>query len=235
MRTVAIVQARLTSTRLPNKVLMDIAGKPMLAHVLERASAIPGVDAICTTIPDSGPTQALYEIASQFGYVTTGPEHDVLTRYVIAAEITNAERIVRVTADCPLLDPEVSGMVVAIHDGDPTIGYVSNVHPHRTWPDGLDTEVFTVKELTYVSHISALDGCREHVTTLMRRATSPNLESPMDLGRRKWSVDTEAELQFVRAVMGEVKGWRCADVIGAIGRLDLWDSQPESDDWRKSQ
>lgn len=234
MRTIAVIQARLGSTRLKGKALAEIAGKPMIEHVVERASLIPGIAGVCLAIPSTDPRLADY---AKGHYVVTGPEEDVLTRFMIAAEITNAERIIRITGDCPLLDPAVAAAVMVLHDTEPFRGYVSNVWPRRTWPDGLDVEVFTVDELAHADKISRTVGYREHVTPLMRKPDSPNLEATVDLGRFKWSVDTPVELGFVRRVMEELPSgaFRMADTLEAIRKADLWSAQPESDDWRKLQ
>lgn len=247
MRTTVIVQARLTSKRLPGKVLAEINGQPMLQHVLDRASRIRGVDAVCLTIPDTGPNQALSDAAKGY-YICTGPEHDVLERYRIAAEITNAERIVRITADCPLLDPAVADAVIALHDMDLAVRYVSNVWPHRTWPDGLDVEVFTHAALDAACTVESALGTdarnghgpayvREHVTGLMRSEDAPCLTSAVNLGHLKWSVDTPRELQFVREVMTRLPhgNYRMLDTMEAIRRAGLWECQPISEDWERSQ
>jgi len=242
MRTIVIIQARLGSSRLPGKVLEVINGKPMLQHVLERAAAIPGVDGVCLTIPDTDPSKALYDVANGH-YVSTGPEHDVLRRYRIAAEITNADRIVRVTADCPLLDPAVAAQVIALHDSNLIVPYVSNVYPKRTWPDGLDVEVFTKMALdnagamTFGRKVGTPNWApREHPTLAMRSVYSPCLESKVDMGRLKWSVDTPEELDFVREVMSRLPSgsYRMADTMEAIRAVGLWLRQPVSNDWQEN-
>lgn len=213
---------------------MDIAGQPMLQHVIERAALIPGIAGVCLAIPSTDTRLADYASGH---YVVTGPEDDVLTRYVLAAEITNAERIIRITADCPLLDPQVAAAVLALHDSEPQASYVSNVWPQRTWPDGLDVEVFTAEELARADKISRTVGYREHVTTLMQRSDAPNLVAGVDLGRFKWSVDTPIELDFVRKVIEHLPegAYRMNDTLEAIRKADLWTMQPESDDWKRQQ
>src|SRR5262245_11161523 len=112
MRVVAIVQARTGSTRLPGKVAAPIAGRPMLAWVLERALAIPGVDAVVLATTNLAQDRSLDPIATSLGVATfAGSEQDVLDRYYEAAVANRAEAVVRVTADCPLLDPVESGRV----------------------------------------------------------------------------------------------------------------------------
>src|SRR5689334_18525028 len=111
---VAIIQARVGSSRLPGKVMMDLNGAPVLAHVLARAAAIPGIDRVCCAIPDLAENDALAALAGDLGAtVVRGSETDVLDRYRQAAAACGAETVMRITSDCPLLDPAVSGAVLA--------------------------------------------------------------------------------------------------------------------------
>lgn len=229
MRTVAIIQARMASTRLPGKIMMKFAGKPMLTHVIERVRTIPNVDAICVTIPDNTADYRIYDLCEGC-YVSTGPENDLVRRYQIAADLSGADRIVRITSDCPLLDPVVAGQVIELHEssGAP---YVSNVWPHRTWPDGLDVEVFSRKAL------DELIEPDEHCTTALRKPDSPCLLSPIILGSLKWSVDTQEEFDFVKTIMDKLSPgqYRMHETMRAIGDADLWHRQPMSQDWAKLQ
>ena len=111
-RTVAIVQARMGSTRLPGKVLMPLAGRPMVLHVLDRAARIPGVDDVVAAVPNLPQDDDLADVIAQAGYrVSRGSSHDVLARYGAAAKQSDAEIVIRITADCPMLSPRVSGRV----------------------------------------------------------------------------------------------------------------------------
>ena len=142
MKTVAIIQARMDSTRLPGKVLADLAGRPVLAWVVDAATAIPGVDVVVVATshePSDDPIAAwceAYGVGCQ-----RGSKLDVLDRMIKAAEAEGADVIVRLTADCPLLDPAVCGQVVLLRR---RMGadYASNTKPCN-WPDGLDCEVIT--------------------------------------------------------------------------------------------
>ncbi len=165
-RTVAIVQARMGSRRLPGKVLRLLAGSPMLEHVLRRAAAAPGIDAVVlatSTAPEDTPVAAL---ATALGFpVHRGSLDDVLDRFHGAALAQSATVVVRLTADCPLLDPAVIGEVVALraHTG---ADYASNVHP-PTFPDGLDCEVFTHAALNAAWREAVRPADREHVTPFL--------------------------------------------------------------------
>src|ERR1700761_2686351 len=105
-RTIVVSQARLGSTRLPGKVLMDLAGRSVLRHVVERCAAIPGADAVCIAVPDLAQDDSVAEEALKCGaLVSRGPELDVLARYAIAARETGADIVMRITSDCPVVDP----------------------------------------------------------------------------------------------------------------------------------
>lgn len=204
-RVIVVIQARLGSTRLPGKALADLAGRPMLAHVAERAKAIPGIDGVVLATTVNQGDDALEAFAREIGVdCVRGSEEDVLDRFLVAARETKAEAIVRITADCPLLDPEVSGQVLAKYLAlRPDVDYVSNVHP-PTYPDGLDTEVFSVEALGRAAREARRDSEKAHVTPYLwntrGRFRIHNVDYPKDLSRHRWTVDTQADLDFVREV-----------------------------------
>lgn len=205
VRVLAIIQARLGSTRLPGKTLMEIAGRPMLAHVIERASAIPGVEGIVLATSVNPLDDRLVQFAQEAGLPwVRGREDDVLDRFRVAISEHPAEAVVRVTPDCPLLDPGVSGLVVAEYlRRKGSVDYVSNVHP-PTYPDGLDTEVFSRQGLERAWREAHLPVDREHVTTYIwrnpERFRLANVSHTEDLSTLRWTVDTAADLELVRAV-----------------------------------
>lgn len=204
-RLLAVIQARLGSTRLAGKTLADICGRPMLAHVVERAARIPGVDGIVIATTDKREDDRLVEFARTAGLPwARGSESDVLDRFHVALAAHPADAIVRVTPDCPLLDPEVSGLVVAEYRRrEGQVDYVSNVHP-PTYPDGLDTEVFSREALEAAWREARLPSDREHVTAYISRHPDcfrlANVARAEDLSALRWTVDTAADLEFVRAV-----------------------------------
>lgn len=202
-RTVVIVQARMGSTRLPAKVVAEIAGRPMLWHVLDRAARIVGADAVVlatTALPED---ERLLVLAREWGVPAyAGSPEDVLDRFFQAARLMDAHTIVRVTADCPLLDPAVGSAVLArFLSGD--AAYASNVHP-PTYPDGLDIEVFSHEALACAWREATRPSEREHVTpyfwTHPERFRANNLTSHQDLSHLRWTVDEPRDLEFVRAV-----------------------------------
>lgn len=206
-RVLAVVQARLGSTRLPGKTLMEIARRPMLAHVIERVSAIPGVKGVVLATSVNPKDDRLVQFARAAGLPwVRGSEEDVLDRFRMALSEYPADVVVRVTPDCPLLDPAVSGLVVAEYlRRAGAVDYVSNVHP-PTYPDGLDTEVFSREALEVTWRETRLPSEREHVTVYMWRRPDrfrlANVSHTEDLSALRWTVDTAADLEFVRAVYG---------------------------------
>ncbi|MEN8173405.1 MAG: glycosyltransferase family protein [Chloroflexota bacterium] len=176
-RTIAIIQARMASSRLPDKVLLDIGGRPMLDWVIERTQRANLVDKVIvatTTDPSDDPVAAF---CSEHGYTfTRGSEPDVLDRYYQTAKPYAPENIVRITADCPLLDPELVNETVQYlnQSNSPTASqpsfkydFVTNRLPQpwgRTYPIGLDVEAFTWHALQQVWHDADQKHHREHVT-----------------------------------------------------------------------
>ncbi len=208
-RVLALVQARLGSTRLPGKALMEIAGRPMLSHVIARALAVPGVDEVVLATTVSREDEALVELARSQGVPSVrGSVEDVLDRFHSALLEYPADAVLRVTADCPLLDPEVSGLVVEDYLAHrEEADYVGNVQP-LTYPDGLDTEVFAAAALERAWREARLPSDREHVTTYIRDQRNGfrvrNVAHGEDLSRLRWTVDEARDLEFVRVVHAEL-------------------------------
>lgn len=182
MRCIAVVQARMGSTRLPGKVLRSLRGKPVLHHVLDRvmrARSVDGVVLATTRLPQD---DVLANIGADMGLpVVRGEVNDVLSRYAQAARLTRADAVIRITADCPCIDPEIIDRVVAAHR---TAGadYTSNVHP-RSFPHGLDVEVIDVRALHIADREATEASHREHVTSFIwgdpRRFRLHNVEAPI--------------------------------------------------------
>jgi spore coat polysaccharide biosynthesis protein SpsF len=204
MKRVIIIQARMTSTRLPGKVLMPVAGRPMLAQQIERLKCCTAVDEIVlatTTNLSDGP---LVELARREGIGWfCGSEHDVLARYVGAAKQSQAEVVVRVTADCPLIDPQITDNVISeLVSHDAECDYASNVL-ERTYPRGLDVEAFFWDALLRIDRLGRSKAAREHVT-LVPRLERPELflcRSVVDNQNNanlRWTVDTERDLLLIR-------------------------------------
>ncbi len=204
-RVLAVVQARLGSTRLPRKALMEIAGRPMVAHVVERIAAARGVDLVVLATTVNSEDDRLAEFCRSAGLpCVRGSADDVLDRFHATLLAHPAEVVVRVGADCPLLDPQVSGLVIEeyLHQAG-EVDYVSNVIT-PTYPDGLDTEVFSRAALERAWREARLPSEREHVTTYMRKTPSGfrlrNVAHAEDLSAYRFTVDTDRDLAFVREV-----------------------------------
>ena len=172
MRTVAIIQARMQATRLPGKVLADLEGKPVLRRVVDRARRASTLDAVVVATSDNPADDVLAGFCREFGTdCFRGSRDDVLDRYRRAAECFQAEVVVRLTADCPLLDPQVIDRVVRAY-GQGEFDYVSNAL-ECTYPDGLDTEVFSYKSLERAWREARRQSEREHVSSY----TTPGVQA----------------------------------------------------------
>lgn len=203
-KVVAIIQARMSSTRLPGKVLMDIAGKPMLWHVVHRVSQARLVDEVVIATSSKKSDDPIVAFARKNNIPCfRGSEEDVLDRFYQAAKAYQADVIVRITADCPLLDPAVVDKVVAAYlQGD--YDYVSNTFRY-TYPDGLDVEVFSFDSLELAWREAKTAVEREHVTPYIRNSSQLRLgsvEHERDLSsfNYRWTVDEERDLEFVREI-----------------------------------
>lgn len=208
-RVVAVVQARMGSTRLPGKSLADVCGRPLLAHVLTRVKAASCLDQVVLATTTHDRDGALVPVAEALDVpVFRGSESDVLDRFHGAAVEHGAGMIVRITADCPLVDPDVIGRVVAaLQDGHAE--YASNVEP-RSFPKGLDAEAFTFDALDRAWLEATAPYDREHVTPYLRRDPQrfrhANISADADHSVWRWTVDDDDDLEFVRRVYARL--WR---------------------------
>jgi len=161
--TVALIQARMGSTRLPGKVLAELAGRPVLDWVVAAARAVPGVDRVAVATSDTDRDDPVAAWCADNGVSChRGPEDDVLERFRGAAKAEEADTVMRLTADAPLLDPEVCGQVLLLLERTGA-DYASNVEP-PCWPDGLDCEAFTFAALETAAREARRPSEREHVT-----------------------------------------------------------------------
>lgn len=208
MRTVVVVQSRVGSSRLPGKALMALAGRPMLDHVLERACAIQGVDDVVLATTTSDRDSALVSVAAARGVRTwTGSEWDVLGRVRDAASWANADIVVRITGDCPLLCPVTAGRVLGVFRTMTPTGYAWNDTSRSGFPDGMDVEVFSRVLLERAAERAQDKVDREHVTPYIRSLANQVaiVRSAVDLARLKLSVDRIEELACVRAIVSHLR------------------------------
>jgi spore coat polysaccharide biosynthesis protein SpsF len=203
LRTVAIVQARATSSRFPGKVLADLGGEPLLTWVLRRAKASSVDDVVVATTvnADDDPVVAIAEREGARWF--RGDEHDVLGRYVRAAEEARADAILRLTADCPMLDAEVLDEVIAaLFSSAESVDYAANVI-ERTFPQGLDAEGLFLDALLRADRMGRSPESREHVTWFIREERPDLFElrsvtADADDSDLQWSVDRPEDLERVR-------------------------------------
>jgi len=203
-KVVAIIQARVGSTRLPKKVLKKIAGKPMLWHVIDRVKKAKLVDEVVLATTTKEEDKPLLKLAKESGVKSyAGSEDDVLDRYFRAAVEFGADVIVRVTADCPLIDPEIVDKVIK-YFLDGSFDYVSNVRIKPTYPNGLDVGVFSFDALEKAWKEAKKLSEREHVTPYIWNHPEMfklgNVGHEKDLSEMRWTVDTDKDLKFVREV-----------------------------------
>jgi spore coat polysaccharide biosynthesis protein SpsF len=229
VRTVAIVQARLGSSRLPGKSLAVLAGRSLISHVLERARAIRGLDAVVLATTVSLRDNALVDEGRRCGVeVLRGSEWDVLDRLLCVALVTEAEVVMRLTGDCPLLCPLAAEQVLALHaeavvQAGGGEAYAWNDTLTSGYPDGTDVEVFSAGLLSEADAMATSRPDREHVTPYIRRTHAvARLANIVDQSRYKLSVDTPEDLEFVRAVYACLPPGRfaLADTMDAVSAAE---------------
>ena len=224
----AVIQARMGSTRLPGKTLADIGGKPMLERLVDRVKACPAVEKVIVATTVSTKDDVLAEFCSKKGWsLYRGAELDVLDRVYQAARRFGVQHVVRVTPDCPLLDPEILGRVLKLYQ-ERSLDYVSNTQGCR-FPDGLDVEIFSFRALETAWRNASDPSEREHVTAFLvkrpEQFRTGTLEAPEDCSRLKWSVDSAADLDFVRRVYSHLESNGKPFLMGDI--LKLLNDHPE--------
>ncbi|GAA4718743.1 cytidylyltransferase domain-containing protein [Brevibacillus fulvus] len=229
MRSVVIIQARMGSTRLPGKVMKELIDQTVLAHVVQRAKAIPGIDevAVATTVkPDDA---VIAEEAKRLDVpVYRGSEQDVLSRYYEAAAQLKADVVMRVTSDCPLLDPHVSGAVLRKFLDTPGIDYASNTLDRR-FPRGLDTEVFSFAALAQAFQEAKQAHEREHVTPFLyenrQRFVCGGVVNEQDHSNYRWTLDTAEDWQLIQVIYRHL--YQSGGIFGWQEALALMEAHPE--------
>jgi spore coat polysaccharide biosynthesis protein SpsF (cytidylyltransferase family) len=209
MKTVAVIQARLRSTRLPGKILLPLpTGRTVLEEVIYRCREARSIHQVVVAMPDSEDSEILTPFTGGASIVY-GPEGDVLMRYHMAARSVGADIIVRVTSDCPAIPSEMIDAVVAqrnVHG----LAYACNVLPD-TWPLGYACEAFTMRALDWHVHNTWDSESREHVTTKMRAAATGarhvNVPCPYgDYSHLRWTLDTIDDYARIVKVFQGAKG-----------------------------
>jgi len=210
-RVVAIIQARMGSSRLPGKSLLPLAGKPVIQHVVERIKAVSSIDKVVVATTDAPQDDVLVAALEESGVeVFRGSETDVLGRYAGAVRQYGGSAVVRITGDDPLKDPAVIDMVVRCFlAAEGFFDYVSNtIRP--TFPEGQDTEIFRSESLFEIDALAKSLYDREHVTPYFYRHQERfrcfNVVNDIDLSHHRWTLDTEDDLKFFTVVFNALGG-----------------------------
>ena len=205
-KTVAVIQARMGSTRLPGKVLRDLCGKPVLAHVIQRVRQMQTVDDIVIATTTRDQDDVLADLCGDLSVnCFRGSEADVLARYYHAARENHADHVVRITSDCPLYDPVVGDLVIDFyHDhGYDIVSNAGALDSKRTYPPGLDTEVFSFRALEEAFQLATETYQREHVTPYIYEQQANRVyhfNYPEDFSHFRWTLDTPEDYRLIQEV-----------------------------------
>jgi spore coat polysaccharide biosynthesis protein SpsF len=233
MKIVATIEARMSSSRLPGKVLMEVSGRPMLHHLVRRLRAVPSIDEIVLATTVNAGDDILVEFAKTEGVLAfRGSEDDVMGRVVGAGEMANADVIVEITGDCPIIDPDIVEQTIRIFRAHAhQAAYAANNHI-KTYPDGMDTQVFRLETLRKSAAMTNEPLDREHVSLHMRNnpelfphvylIAPPSLHAP-ELGL---TLDEPADYELLRRIIehfGEAKPlFGCGDVLRLLESNPHW-------------
>jgi spore coat polysaccharide biosynthesis protein SpsF len=229
-KVVIIIQARMTSTRLPGKVLLPVLGRPMFSFQIERLKKVRGANQIivATTVNSTDDPIVAFCADESLDHVR-GSEHDVLSRYVLAAHKSSADVVVRVTSDCPLLDPELVDKMILEYFGDARPDYVSNMLV-PTWPYGMAVEVFSAAALFEAEAEPSDPVEREHVTPFIYRHPERyrlhSVTRQVDLSDHRWTVDTPEDFELITRILTELypgnPDFHMDDVLKLLDRNPDW-------------
>lgn len=222
MQIMAVVQARMGSKRLPNKVMASIHGIPMVQHVVNRAQRAKTICRTVLEIPDTVENDALFYFAQKEQIdLYRGAEEDLLARTMGTLSRYPADAVVRITGDCPLTDPRIIDEVVTVFS-EGSFDYVSNVFPKRTYPAGIAVEVYSADTLRYLDKTIKEPQYREYyMAWLWQREGNlciHNVELEENLSSKRWTVDVLADLLFVHAVYNELGNgdWGMKEVLALL-------------------
>lgn len=221
MKNLVIIQARMGSSRLPGKVLMELAGKTVLECVVERVRECNLVDEILVATTIEKENLPLIAMCAGKGIrVFCGSENDVLDRFYQAARLLSPENVIRITADCPLLDASVLERIIRRHQ-ETEADYTSNtIEP--TYPDGLDCEIMKFSVLCEAWREAKLASQREHVTQYMihqEKYKRESVKNETDYSKERWTIDTLEDYQFVSNIYVQL-GEKSKDFHAVIDFLD---------------
>jgi spore coat polysaccharide biosynthesis protein SpsF len=231
MKLVATIEARMTSSRLPGKVLLPVLGAPMLHHLVTRLRAVPSLNEIVLATTVNATDDPLLEFAAREGIrAFRGSEDDVMARVIGAAESADADVIVEITGDCPIIDPEIVEQAIRIYLNN-SASYVSNAHV-RSYPDGMDVQVFSLDSLRRSAAMTDAPLDREHVSLHMRN--HPELFPPIHLlapPSLHWpelglTLDEAADYELLSGVIRHFGAanplFSCPDVVNLLRTNPAW-------------
>ncbi len=207
MKNLLIVQARVNSKRLPGKVLKKVNNKTLIEILLSNLKKVKEIDQIIVAISNSRSDDVLNEHIKKIGFdVFRGSEEDVLDRFYQAAKINNAKNIIRITADCPLIDINLLEKTINLYYQE-KVDYCSNTLP-PTWPDGLDVEIFSFKSLELAWNEALTQHDREHVTPFLRSSNKikrANYSNKKNTSSERWTVDEPEDLQVITNIINNLE------------------------------
>lgn len=221
VRKVAIIQARVSSSRLPGKVLMPLLGLPSIVFMVERVRRSELLDHVVVATSAEASDDALADVLAEAGIdCFRGSLHDVLDRFLGAARTARADHIVRLTGDCPLMDFDLIDKALGLLAAE-SVDYVSNVDP-PTYPDGLDVEAFSFEALALAHREATETAEREHVTPFIRkhkeRFRALCWQGMADLSALRWTVDHQDDLDHVRSLLDRLD----SPTPASFDRFDLY-------------
>lgn len=226
MKIVAIVQARMGSTRLPNKVMQQIGGKPMIGLLFDRLARSKKINQIILATSTDKRNNPLCEYIENIGYgVFRGSESDVLERYYQSALMSKADVVIRITGDCPLIDPDQVDFVIEKFQRE-HLDYCSNADP-PTFPDGLDTEVFSFAALEAARNDATRPAEREHVTPYIKKSGKfriASVQNSEDYSTERWTVDEPEDFQVVTEIFGH---FAPRTDFSWLEVIELWKKEPQ--------
>lgn len=232
LKVVCIIQARMGSTRLPGKVLLPLEGKAVILHDIDRVLAAKTIDAVVIATTTKSDDQKIVDTVAGYNprvSVFRGSEEDVLDRYYKAAKEVQADVVIRITSDCPLIDPIIIDEVVTAFLRTPSIDYVANVLGEYTFPNGMDVEVvaFSILEQLWKKTTDPFD--REHVTVYIKKYPeqfiTKNIKHAIDYSFHRWTLDEEKDFQLISYIYKKLYAKNPLFTMEDI--LKLFDENPE--------
>ena len=230
MKVLVIVQARMSSTRLPGKIMMEVCGKPLLEHQINRLKGVSTADEIVVATTTNSIDNIIIDLCKKLNIsFHRGSENDVLGRYYEASIKYKGDIIVRITSDCPVIDPDVVDHIINFYiKHKDKYDYVSNTL-FRMYPRGMDTEVFSFKVLKETHVEATKQEDREHVTSAIyqqpQRYSLCNVPYDSDESHHRWTVDTREDLELITLIYEALYYQNPDFSLGDI--LNLMESNPD--------